>query len=428
MKFKEQVNRYIVEKQLFQTGDKVLVALSGGADSVALLRVLLALGVSCEAAHCNFHLRGEESDRDETFVRALCQQLQVPLEVTHFDTVGYASRHHISIEMAARELRYTWFEEVRQRKGCKVIAVAHHRNDSAETILLNLVRGTGIRGLRGIVPMNGAVVRPLLAVDREDIHRYLTDLGQDYVTDSTNLQDEYVRNRIRLNIIPEFQQINPSFLKSLLDTADRLTQVEAVYRYGIQEALKRVLKDGYHMDIRVLSREVSPKALLYEWLHPFGFNASQLENIYQGLDGESGRWYETAEWRLLRDRDFLILAPVEKKEMVHRLTIERFAVTEPFKVPCDPGKAYLDADRITESLTLRKWQSGDCFIPYGMKHFKRVRDYLRDRKLTRLEKEEQLVVTAGETIVWLVGERTDHRFRVREQTRNILVLSIEKEE
>ena len=428
MKFKEQVNRYIVEKQLFQTGDKVLVALSGGADSVALLRVLLALGVSCEAAHCNFHLRGEESNRDETFVRTLCQQLQVPLEVIHFDTAAYASGHHVSIEMAARELRYTWFEEVRQRKGCKVIAVAHHRNDSAETILLNLVRGTGIRGLRGIAPMNGAVVRPLLAVDREDIHRYLTFLGQDYMTDSTNLQDEYVRNRIRLNIIPEFQQINPSFLKSLLETAGRLTQVEAVYRQGIQEALKRVLKDEHRMSIDALLGEVAPEALLYEWLHPFGFNASQLENVFRGLKGESGRWYETAEWRLLRDRDSLILSPVEAVGVTYRLIQERFSVDKSFQVPCDPQKAYLDADRITEALTLRKWRPGDRFIPYGMKHFKRVRDYLRDRKLSRLEKESQYVVTVGETIVWLVGERTDHRFRVTEQTRNILVLTVGKTE
>lgn len=428
MRFKEQVNRYIVEKQLFQTGDKVLVALSGGADSVALLRVLLALEVSCEAAHCNFHLRGEESDRDEAFVRTLCQKLGVPLEVVHFDTTGYASKHHVSIEMAARELRYVWFEEVRQKKGCQVIAVAHHRNDSAETILLNLVRGTGIRGLRGIAPMNGAVVRPLLAVDRDDIHRYLDFLGQDFVTDSTNLQDEYVRNRIRLNIIPEFQQINPSFLKSLLETADRLTQVEAVYRQGIQEALKRVLKDEHCMSIGALLFETSPQALLYEWLHPFGFNASQLEDIFRGLEGESGRWYETAKWRLLRDRESLVLSSAETAEVTYRLMQDRFSVDVPFQVPSDPQKAYLDADRITENLILRKWKSGDRFVPYGMKHFKRVRDYLRDRKFSRLEKELQYVVTAGETIVWLVGERTDHRFRVTEQTRNILVLTIEKTE
>lgn len=424
MNFKEQVNRYILEKRLFLSGDKILVALSGGADSVALLRVLLSLGISCEAAHCNFHLRGEESDRDEAFVRSLCSQLQVPLEVMHFDTVGYATGHHISIEMAARKLRYAWFEEVRRQKECRVIAVAHHRNDSAETILLNLVRGTGIRGLKGIAPVNGVVVRPLLAVDRDDIYRYLAFLGQDYVTDSTNLQDEYVRNRIRLNIIPEFQRINPSFLESLLETSGRLTQVEAVYRQGIQEALRRVLRDEHHMDIHALLCEVSPQALLYEWLHPFGFNASQLEDVFQGLEGESGRWYETAEWRLLRDRKSLILSPVETAEVAYRLLQEHFSVDEPFRVPCDPNKAYLDADRITENLTLRKWQSGDRFIPYGMKGYKKVRDYLRDGKFSLFEKQEQCVVCMGEEIVWLVNERCDQRFCVTAATRRVLVLSV----
>lgn len=428
MKFEEQVNRYILEKQLFCPGDKVLVALSGGADSVALLRVLLDLQVPCEAAHCNFHLRGEESDRDEMFVRTLCQTLEVPLEVIHFDTAEYATQHHVSIEMAARELRYTWFEEIRQQKGCRVIAVAHHRNDSAETILLNLLRGTGIRGLKGIASVNGSVVRPLLCVDRKDIYGYLEHLGQDYVSDSTNLQDEYVRNRIRLRIIPEFQQINPSFLDSLLETAERLSQVEAVYRQGVCEALKRVLADTYRMDIEALLREVAPQSLLYEWLHPFGFNSSQLADIFRGLKGESGRYYETPEWRLLRDRGFLILAPAVKEESAYRLVVKRLAVDEPFRVPANPQKAYLDADRITESLTLRKWQPGDRFIPYGMKHFKRVRDYLRDRKFSRFEKENLQVVTAGESIVWLVNERVDHRFRVTEQTRNILVLSVVKKE
>lgn len=424
--FKEKVYQYITEKQLFQPADKVLVALSGGADSVALLRVLLELGFSCQAVHCNFCLRNDESDRDEEFVRALCRERQVNLEVRHFDTEGYANTHRISIEMAARELRYAWFEEMRCRMGCDVIAVAHHRNDSAETLILNLLRGTGIRGLKGISPDNGTVVRPLLGVDRDEIRRYLAELKQAYVTDSTNLQDEYMRNKIRLNIFPKFQEINPSFVESLLETSERLTQVEAVYRKGIDEGLKRVLKDGRQMAIGALLQEVSPQALLYEWLHPFGFNASQLKDIFQGLNGPCGRWYQTAEWRLLRDRELLILSSKEAADIHYRLVTERFPVEGPFSVPHVPDKAYLDADKVTAQLSLRKWQSGDRFIPYGMKHFKRVRDYLRDRKFTRFEKEEQYVVTAGDTIVWLVNERTDHRFRVTEQTRNVLVLSVEK--
>lgn len=424
--FKEKVYRYITEKQLFQSTDKVLVTLSGGADSVALLRVLLELGFSCQAVHCNFCLRNDESDRDEEFVRALCRERQVNLEVKHFDTAGYANAHRISVEMAARELRYAWFEEMRCRMGCNVIAVAHHRNDSAETMLLNLLRGTGIRGLKGIAPINGNVVRPLLGVDREEIRLYLDELKQEYVTDSTNLQDEYMRNKIRLNIFPQFQEINPSFVDSFLETSERLSQVEAVYRKEIDKGLERVLKDSMQMDIEALLKEVSPQALLYEWLHPFGFNASQLRDIYQGLNGPCGRWYQTSEWRLLRDRNFLILSSKEMADIHYRLIVERFSVAEPFCVPHSSDKAYLDADKVTEQLSLRKWQSGDRFVPYGMKHFKRIRDYLRDRKFTRFEKETQQVVTAGDTIVWLVGERTDDRFRVTGQTRNILILSVEK--
>lgn len=424
MKFQERIFQYISKKKLFSPDDKVLVALSGGADSVALLRVLLELGFSCEAAHCNFRLRGKESDRDEAFVRELCQSQGVPLQVIHFETEAYAVEQRISIEMAARKLRYDWFEKMRQERNYRVIAVAHHRNDSAETFLLNLVRGTGIRGLKGMAPVNGAVVRPLLGVDREQILHYLTSLGQSYVTDSTNLQDEYVRNKIRLDIIPKFQEINPSFQNSLLETAERLAQVEAIYRRGIEEAMKRVLSDELRMDIAALLREVSPQAILYEWLYPLGFNASQLDDIFRGLEGECGRWYEVQEWRLLRDRDYLILSPAVSSEKKYRLVVERFTVAEPFRVPADLRKAYLDADRVMEPLVLRKWQPGDRFMPYGMNRFKRVRDYLRDRKFTRFEKEEQQVVTAGDEIVWLVNERPDHRFRITEQSRNILVLSV----
>ena len=200
--FHWNIQKYIEEKQLFTLHDKVLVALSGGADSVALLRVLLVLGYHCEAAHCNFHLRGEESDRDERFVNELCKGLGVTLHVTHFDTVAYASRHHVSIEMAAREMRYDWFEQLRKERGMAVIAVAHHRDDSVETFLLNLVRGTGIQGLKGIAPKNGAIVRPLLDVGRTDILAFLASIGQDYVMDSTNQRDEFTRNKLRLNVLP----------------------------------------------------------------------------------------------------------------------------------------------------------------------------------------------------------------------------------
>ena len=232
--FHWNIQKYIEEKQLFTLHDKVLVALSGGADSVALLRVLLVLGYHCEAAHCNFHLRGEESDRDERFVNELCKGLGVTLHVTHFDTVTYASRHHVSIEMAAREMRYDWFEQLRKERGMAVIAVAHHRDDSVETFLLNLIRGAGINGLKGISPHNGCIVRPLLEVSRQDILDYLRCLRQGYVTDSTNLQDEYMRNKIRLNILPMLRELNPSVSESIAETSRRLTDVSLIYNKEIE--------------------------------------------------------------------------------------------------------------------------------------------------------------------------------------------------
>ncbi|KAA6337326.1 tRNA(Ile)-lysidine synthase, partial [termite gut metagenome] len=213
-----QVAQYIKQEELLLPAGKALVALSGGADSVALLRILLSLGYDCEATHCNFCLRGEESDRDEAFVRELCRELHIPLHVTSFETSQYAKEKHVSIEMAARELRYNWFAEIKETSGASAIAVAHHKDDNAETLLLNLIRGTGINGLCGIRPKNGDIVRPLLCLSRDEITDYLRHIKQEYVTDSTNLQDEYTRNKIRRHILPLMREINPSIADSLVAT------------------------------------------------------------------------------------------------------------------------------------------------------------------------------------------------------------------
>ena len=248
---KRKVRQFIEHQELLQKGDRILVALSGGADSVALLRVLLQLGYTCEAAHCNFHLRGEESNRDETFVRNLCQQLNIQLHVQHFDTTSYAKANGISIEMAARNLRYNWFEELRQETGCQWIAVAHHQDDSIETFLLNLIRGTGIKGLRGIQPKNGYVVRPLLCVNREEILDYLQHLGQPFVNDSTNQQHDYTRNKIRLDLLPLLETINPSIRESLLQTANHLNEVHLIYNKSVAACIAQV-KDQQGIDIEKL--------------------------------------------------------------------------------------------------------------------------------------------------------------------------------
>lgn len=424
--FKRNVEKFINGKSLFGLRDKVLVALSGGADSVALLRVLLALGYRCECAHCNFRLRGEESYRDEDFVRRLCKALGVPLHVTHFDTTEYAHQHHLSIEMAARELRYEWFEALRKDRGADVIAVAHHRDDSVETFLLNLIRGTGINGLKGISPKNGYVVRPLLQESRESILDYLHHLRQDYVTDSTNLQDEYMRNKIRLNLLPLMRELNPSVSESLAETASRLADAALVYNKEREAAARRVKVGERSLSITALLAETAPVSLLFELLHPYGFNSSQVKDIYQSLSAQSGKRFYSSAWEVLRDRDLLLLHPLkgEEKESAPTLVYEVKDITADFVIPRDKHVACLDADKISLPLTIRKWQTGDKFSPFGMKGKKNVSDYLTDRKFTLLQKEQQYVACQGDQIVWLIGERIDNSCRIDAGSRRAVIIKI----
>ncbi len=426
--FHLDIARYIEKEKLFGLKDKILIALSGGADSVALFRVLVYQGYSCEVAHCNFQLRGEESERDEQFVRNLCEQFGVQSHVIRFDTKEYAAQHHVSIEMAARELRYHWFEELRKELKADVIAVAHHRDDSVETFLLNLIRGTGINGLNGIRPKNNRIVRPLLSVCREDILLYLKELKQDYVTDSTNLQDEYTRNKIRLNLIPMMAAINPSVKSSICLTAAHLSDASAIYNKVIEEGKKRVIsEDG--ISIEKLQAEPSPRALLFEILYPLGFNPSQIDDVYRSLERQSGRKFFSNSWMIVRDRTYLLTKELtsESLETVSEepvITQERIPYTADFIIPRDKMTACFDADKIAYPLTLRKWQAGDRFVPFGMKGKKKVSDYLIDAKYSIFEKANKYVMCSGEQIVWLVGERIDNRFRIDEHTKNILLLRL----
>lgn len=427
--FHWDIQKYIEEKHLFTLRDKVLVALSGGADSVALLRVLLVLGYHCEAAHCNFHLRGEESNRDERFVNELCKELGVTLHITHFDTVAYAAQHHVSIEMAAREMRYNWFEQLRKEREMAVIAVAHHRDDSVETFLLNLIRGAGINGLKGIRPHHGNIVRPLLDVNRQDILNYLHHLHQDYVTDSTNLQDEYMRNKIRLNILPMLRELNPSVSESIAETSKRLADVSLIYNKEIETGKIRVMEKSGHILISRLMEEVAPMALLFEILHPLGFNSVQVEDVFRSLSAQSGKRFVSAEWEVLRDRTELIIQPRRQENNdssgnMPELVMETVEITSDFMIPKDKDTACLDADKVVQPLIVRKWQRGDKFVPFGMKGKKNVSDYLTDRKFSLFQKENQYVVCSEDKIVWLVGERSDDRFRITENTKRALVLRI----
>lgn len=421
--FKQDILDCIDSKKLFTLKDKVLVAISGGADSVALLRILVDAGYKCEGAHCNFHLRGEESDRDEMFVTDLCSRLEVPLHVVHFNTVEYAETNKLSIEMAARELRYDWFETIRRDSGAAAIAVAHHQDDSVETFLLNLVRGAGVNGLKGIAVKNGWVVRPMLNVTRKDILDYLDFLKQDFVTDSTNLEDEYMRNKIRLNILPMLKELNSAAPQKIAETAERMADVATVYNASMDQARERVMDNG-NIVIERLVKELVPQSLLFEILYPLGFNSSQVKDVFASIEGQPGKRFLSDEYEVVRDRDLFIINRRDEEVAEPRINIITVDVTADFVVPRNKEVCCIDADMVNHHLTIRKWKQGDKFVPFGMKGKKNVSDYLTDRKYSIVAKQQQYVVCCGERIVWVVNERTDDRFRVTEDTKRVMIITV----
>ncbi|WP_288737769.1 tRNA lysidine(34) synthetase TilS [uncultured Parabacteroides sp.] len=434
------VRTYIEKQQLLSGDGPVLVGLSGGADSVALLALLVQLDYPCVALHCNFHLRGDESVRDEQFAREMARTLDVPFYKIDFDTAAYGAEHHLSIEMAARELRYNWFEEMRLRLGAQAIAVAHHRDDSVETVLMNLVRGTGIRGLGGIRPKNGYVVRPLLAVSRSEILDWLAEQQLSYVTDSTNLSDAYTRNFIRLRVLPLLEELNPSVKAAIARTADHLAETEAIYLYVVEKARRELLKEDFRIPIARLMEYPSPATILYELLKPYGFTRQVADDVFRSLTGESGKMFYSPDYRLLKDREYLLLSPVKKEEEreytftvddiveeVWRGPVElsffKSVITTDFCFRKDKHIAYFDYDKLSFPLTLRKWKEGDWFIPFGMKGRKKLSDYFSDHKFSRMDKEQTWLLCSGENILWIVGERSDNRFCIDKTTKSVLVVN-----
>lgn len=417
---KEKIAKYIQQNQIFKKQGLILVGVSGGADSVALMLLLQELNYNIQALHCNFHLRGEESDRDEKFVIELCKQKNIPLLIKHFDTKEYAAQHNISIEMAARDLRYNWFYEVLAEAKAQCIAVAHHKNDQAETLLLNLVRGTGIRGLAGMYPLRNNIARPLLCVTRQEILSYLNQIKQDYVTDSTNLERETTRNKIRLDILPLMAEINPNIVNTLSDTSSVIMQSIPFYQKEIERELEQVIINESELSIPRLSKRENVAVLIYEWLKDKGFTSTQQKEIAESLESTSGKIWESRTHRLLKDRDKLIIQ--EKNKQQEDLQIVQEQVIEISET--GPHLAYFDKEKLTDSISYRRAKEGDWFIPFGMKGKKLISDYLTDIKATRFEKENQMLALCGEDIIWVVGHRSDNRYRVDKNTKQIIRLRI----
>lgn len=455
-----KVSQFISSRSLLSADGLHLVALSGGADSVALLLVLQQLGYRVEAVHCNFHLRGAESDRDEQFVCQLCRQRDVPLHLSHFDTKAYAALHHVSIEMAARQLRYHYFEQLRRDLGAQTVCVAHHRDDAVETLLLNLLRGTGIHGLTGIRSRRpstsrltsadasdgadeGYIVRPLLAVSRAEIERYLHTQGQSYVTDSTNLSDDVLRNKIRLHLVPLINELAPGASANIARTASYMEEAERVYTAAIDEQRRQLVgsapqAERQSVSIESLLQLPSPESFLHEWLSPFGFNRTQTANLSARLQGHSGREYHSETHVLVVDRLQLILEPLRQpmKPMaivepglyrIDESTTMRAEILTEAALSRQPFCATLDASDVEFPLTVRAAQPGDRFQPFGMKGQKLVSDLLTNLKMPLTDKRRQQVVAdAGGRILWVVGLRTDHRFRITPATSSVLRLTVEQ--
>lgn len=430
---------YIDSHALLNKAGKAIVALSGGADSVALLLMLREMGYDVDAAHCNFHLRGAESDRDEAFVKELCQRLGIALHLAHFDTRAHAVLHKVSIEMAARNLRYAYFERLLKDIGAQAVCVAHHREDSVETMLINLVRGTGLHGLTGISPRNGHIVRPLLCISRSDIENYLKDKRQPFVTDSTNLIDDVTRNKIRLDIMPLLRQISPSADLSIWHTAERVGEAAKVFDAAMEKAIAEVADctdDTATINIKELKGQPSPEYLLYEILKRYGFTPQVAEQVFANIDAPSGRIFSADSHDLAFDRGIIVIRKRKPDFKPMRIPeTGNYAVGDGIRVKVSiegsprvsrsATTATLDADRVAFPLYIRKVAAGDRFHPFGMKGSKLLSDYLTDRKKNVLEKKEQKVVTdAGGDIVWLIGERTDNRFSVTTATRRTLVIEL----
>jgi tRNA(Ile)-lysidine synthase len=425
----EKIDAFCSEHQLFDANNKVLVALSGGADSVFLLRYLVDRGYEVVAAHCNFHLRDAESMRDEQFVRELCQSLDIPLQVKDFDTKAVAQQEHISIEMAARNLRYEWFETIRQDLGADCIAVAHHQDDNIESILLNLVRGTGIKGLCGIQPRNGHIVRPLLCINRADIRAGLEEMHQTFVDDSTNFDNQYSRNRIRLDVMPILRSINAGADSNILTTIENLNEIRKVYEESIKQNIRQCCRqegDTLYINIKDLNASTSPLSVLHTIMEPLGFNRTQTQQLLQCK--QVGKQFLSATHTAIVDRTDILVSPTKpildfceanyKNPFVKRSIVDAADCI----ILRDNHHAYLDADKVKGKLTVRPTRPGDRFRPFGMKGQKLVSDLLTDLKVNRLERSQQLVMCDDERILWVIGHRVSEDCRVTEKTRRVICL------
>lgn len=430
-----QFKKFIDAEKLIQTGASVLVAVSGGIDSVVLVHLLSQLKADFAIAHCNFQLRGEESNLDEQFVKELASTLKVECFTERFKTTEVASTEKISIQMAARKLRYDWFEKIRTENNFHAIATAHHRDDSIETVLMNLIKGTGIHGLHGILPKQGKIIRPLLFAGKNEIRKYAEENKIVFREDSSNQKTNYERNLIRLKVIPLLEEINSAFKETFQTNIQHFTDAEAVYDFAIKNFSKKLLKqkkNSFIIDIAALLNAQAPETILFELLHQFGFDEKVVLQIFSSLKSESGKEFISSTHRIIKDRKKLFITHIETTDAIHFLIEKKnsqkikIAETEiEFRIKTESsrnrdGLIELDADKISFPLILRTWKAGDYFYPSGMKmKKKKLSNFFVDLKIPLHQKEKQMVLQdASDKIICVVGLRGDERFAVTVRTKN----------
>ena len=427
-----------------QPGKKnFLLAVSGGLDSVVMANMFSRAGYTFAIAHCNFQLRGKESDGDEQFVEEMAAKYKVPFHVKHFDTAAHAENHKVSIQMAARDLRYAWLKEAMEEDKYDFIAIAHHSDDAIETFFINQLRGTGIAGLHGIASNHQSIIRPMLCFSRNDIEKYASVEKLKWREDSSNASDKYERNKIRHHLLPELLKISPDAAKAISHTIENLTETEIIYRKAIEEKLNKMVavKSGKtFIPISGLSKLEHPHLYLYEYIKKSGFNYVQSKEICQSLNGQSGKVFLSATHRIIKDRRNLVLEKIDgtvqnelstiaiKDNRFVNNDIELTILTKDKPAGYKPfhpsSTACLDYDKLKFPLTIRKWAMGDKFYPLGMNKAKKISDLLIDKKVSLTDKDKVYVMLSGNEIVWVIGYRIDERFKIASATKKLYICNI----
>lgn len=417
----------------FVENKRVLLTVSGGIDSVVLTYLCNAIKIDFAIAHCNFKLRGIESNADAVFVKKLAENFKVNYYEQTFDTQRYAAAEKVSIQMAARELRYQWFNKIATNEGFDYIATAHHANDNLETFIINVTRATGLEGLLGIPAVSGNIIRPLLPFSRKQIEDYANQHQIVWREDSSNASDKYMRNQIRHHIVPILEDLNPTILTSFQQTLSYLKDSQDIIDYAIEELKKQVIEEKEnHVKIHLepLKKLPNPKAYLYPLLQPYGFTS--WEDIYNLMDAQSGKQIFSDQFHLIKDRNCFLIQPLTVNDCNQSYVWENLNEVLSLPIRLESQKVnqlgegnlksiYVDADQIQSSLVIRKWQEGDVIYPIGMKgQKKKVSKFFKDEKMSLLEKEATWLLCSNEKIVWIIGYRADERFKVTSKTTKIL--------